>query len=206
MTDRIEKRVLVAVTGASGAVYAQRLIEVILPKVSRIYLTATDAGAQVVRHEISSENLRFSLMKALSGEIMASDRQVLRLCQNNDLFAPIASGSSAPDAMVVIPCSMGTLARIATGQSTNLIERAADVVIKQKKTLVIVPRETPLSVIHLRNMLTLAELGAYVVPPMPAFYQKPASVDEMVDFVVGRVLESLNIPHDLYTPWNARMR
>ena len=108
--------------------------------------------------------------------------------------------------MVVVPCSMGSLARIATGQSTNLLERAADVVLKQKKTLIMVPRETPLSPIHLRNMLSLSEIGVLIVPPMPAFYQKPESINDMVDFVVGRILETLSLPHDLYTPWNARMR
>jgi 4-hydroxy-3-polyprenylbenzoate decarboxylase len=208
MKDRIQKRILVAVTGASGSIYAQRLLSVLLSQVSRAYLVATDAGLQVARHELGPvvESEQFSLVKALTGEVRPEDRETLRLCRNDDLFAPIASGSSAADAMIVVPCSMGTLARIATGQSTNLIERAADVMLKQKRTLVVVPRETPLSVIHLRNMLTLTEAGAHMVPPMPAFYQKPGSIEDMVNFVVGRVLECLNLPHDLYSPWNARMR
>lgn len=199
-------RILVGVTGASGSIYAERLVEVLRDIVPRIYLVATDTGVQVVRHELKARHEGFSLVRALGGDLDEKDRGVIRICKNDDLFAPVASGSSAPTAMVVMPCSMGSMARINQGVSSNLLERAADVCLKQARKLVICPRETPLSVIHLRNMLSLAEMGVHVVPAMPAFYQGPQSIGDMVDFVVGRVLEVLGIEHELYPPWNARMR
>lgn len=199
-----EKRIFVAVTGASGSIYAERLIACLRGKVQRIYLCATDAGKKVVAHELSV--IPDGLRAILDGEVSASDRDLFRVFQNDDLFAPVASGSSAPTHMIVVPCSMGTLARIATGISSNLIERAADVCLKQKVPLVLAPRETPLSTIHLRNMLTLSEMGVQVIPPVPAFYQKPKTIEDLVDFVVGRLLESVGIAHELYPPWNSRMR
>ena len=120
---------------------------------------------------------------------------------NDDLFAPIASGSSAPTDMVIIPCSMGTLARIAHGTSSTLIERAADVMFKQKRNMVLVPRETPLSVIHLKNMTALAEMGAHIVPATTAFYNRPKTVEEIVDFTLGRVLDLLKIEHKIVKRW-----
>ena len=117
------------------------------------------------------------------------------------MYAPIASGSVRVDAMVVIPCSMKTLAAVANGYATTLIERAADVMIKEKRKLIIVPRETPLSAVHLRNMLTVAELGCHLIPAMPAFYHRPKRVSDMVDFVVGRVLDSMGIENDLSPRW-----
>jgi len=201
-----EHRILVAVTGASGAIYAERLIDVLRTKVDRVYLLFTDAGQQVVRHELKPKNDGFSLVRAAAGEVNLEDRQVIRLLDNRDLFAPVASGSSAPTAMIVMPASMGTLGRICHGISSNLLERSADVCLKQKRPLVLCPRETPLNAIHLKNMLQLAEYGASIVPAMPAFYQHPKSVEDLVDFMVGRVLEVLNLPHALYPAWNSRMR
>ena len=206
MTPEVQHRILVGVTGASGSIYAERLSDVLRQRVPRVYLVATDAATQVMRHELRAREGGFSLLRAFAGELDEADRSVIRVCKNDDLFAPVASGSSAPTAMVVMPCSMGTMARINQGTSSNLLERAADVCLKQGRRLVIVPRETPLSVIHLRNMLSLAEMGVQVVPAMPAFYQNPASVADMIDFVVGRVLEVLGLDHDLYAPWNVRMR
>jgi 4-hydroxy-3-polyprenylbenzoate decarboxylase len=198
------KRVFVAVTGASGSIYADRLVQCLRGKVERIYLCATDAGHKVVEHELPGTSV---LRAILSGEISGSDRELFRVFKNDDLFAPIASGSSAPTHMIVAPCSMGTLARIAHGMSSNLVERAADVCLKQKSPLVLVPRETPLNAIHLRNMLTLAEMGAHMIPPVPGFYQKPKTIDDLVDFIVGRLLEAVGISdHGLYDPWNKRMR
>ncbi len=206
MSKPPEPRILVGVTGASGSIYAERLIEVLRGLVPRIYLVATDAGAQVVRHELLPRSDGFSLVRALAGDLDEGDRSIIRVVRNDDLFAPVASGSSAPTAMVVMPCSMGSMARINQGISSNLLERAADVCLKQGRKLVICPRETPLSVVHLRNMLSLAEMGVHVVPAMPAFYQGPRTIGDMVDFVVGRVLEVLGLEHELYPPWNARMR
>lgn len=202
----MQQRILIGVTGASGAVYAERLVEVLRDKVERIYLVLTDAAQQVVRHELKAKSEGFSLARAALGELDEADRKIIRLVRNDDLFAPVASGSSAPTSMVVLPCSMGTLARIAQGISGNLLERSADVCLKQKRPLVICPRETPLNAIHLRNMLTLSEMGVHMVPAMPAFYQHPQTVGDMVDFVVGRVLEVLSLPHELYPAWNSRMR
>jgi 4-hydroxy-3-polyprenylbenzoate decarboxylase len=205
---QFERRVLIAVTGASGSIYAERLIEECVARFPRVYVIATDAARQVADHELaqSHETGRISLRQILSGEIAPEHRDVLRVFKNDDLFAPVASGSSAPTDMVVVPCSMGSLARMAQGLSSNLIERAADVVMKQRRRLILVPRETPLNTIHLRNMLTLSETGVDIVPAMPAFYQHPKSVDDMVNFVVGRVLELLEMDHGLYRPWNSRMR
>jgi len=205
-SERLPQRILVGVSGASGTVYAQRLCQVLLGLVDRVYLVATDAAMQVAKHELESDRSDFPLLNILGGDVPTEFREQLRVFRANDLFAPVASGSSAPTAMIVVPCSMGSLSRIATGQSSNLLERAADVVLKQKRRLIICPRETPLNVIHLRNMLSLAEAGASILPAMPAFYQKPESIEDMIDFVVGRVLEMLEIPHELYRPWNARMR
>jgi 4-hydroxy-3-polyprenylbenzoate decarboxylase len=201
-----EPRILVGVTGASGALYAERFVEVLRGLVPRIYLVCTETGAKVARHELRPHEGAFSLVKALAGELREEDRKIIRLCRNDDLFAPVASGSSAPTAMVVLPCSMGTLGRINHGISSNLLERSADVCLKQRRTLIVCPRETPLNTIHLRNMLSLSEMGVQIVPAMPAFYQHPKTLEDLVDFVVGRVLETLGFAHTLYPPWNARMR
>jgi flavin prenyltransferase len=206
VTKATDHRILIGVTGASGAVYAERLVQVLRTLVPRVYVVMTDSAAKVVRHELKPHVDGFSLARAAEGEVPEADRGVIRLLKNDDLFAPVASGSSAPTSMVVLPCSMGTLARISQGISGNLLERSADVCMKQRRPLILCPRETPLSAIHLRNMLSLAELGAHIVPPMPAFYQRPQSIQDLVDFVVGRVLELLDLPHDLYPAWNARMR
>jgi 4-hydroxy-3-polyprenylbenzoate decarboxylase len=119
----------------------------------------------------------------------------------DDFFASVASGSNAPDAVVICPCSMGTLGRIAAGLSDSLLERAADVALKEKKTLLLVPRETPFNQIHLENLLRVSKAGGQILPAMPAFYQKPQSVEELVDFVVGKVLDNLGIEHKLFMRW-----
>jgi 4-hydroxy-3-polyprenylbenzoate decarboxylase len=206
----LDRRIMIGVTGASGSVYAERLIQQCLKRFPRIYVVATNAAVQVAEHELSKADSgssdMVSLRALLAGDVRPEHREIIRVLRNDDLFAPVASGSSAPTEMVVVPCSMGSLARIAQGQSTNLLERAADVVLKQRRRLIMVPRETPFNSIHLRNMLTLSEMGAVMVPAMPAFYHHPKSIDDMVDFVVGRILELLDVDHDLYRPWNARMR
>jgi flavin prenyltransferase len=204
---KMEHRILVGITGASGSIYAERLIDILKHLVPRIYVVFSDTARLVVRHELKeTKDEHFSLYRASLGQVAEADREVIRLFKNDDLFAPVASGSSAPTAMIVVPCSMGSLARIAHGVSSNLLERSADVVLKQKRPLIIAPRETPLSSIHLRNMLTLADMGAHIVPTMPAFYQKPEKIEDLIDFMVGRFVEALGFSHDLYTPWNSRMR
>ena len=195
------KRILVALTGASGAMYGLRLVEQLCLSGIDVTFSASCSGTLVCREETGLD---------LSGDLDKATQRLythlevesgVEMVHPDDLFCPAASGSAAPDAMVVIPCSMGTLARIACGISGNLIERAADVMLKERRMLLLVPRETPLSQIHLENMLKLSRAGAQIIPAMPAFYHKPQSVIEMVDFVVGKVLDQLDIEHELFKRW-----
>lgn len=196
------RHVVVAITGASGAAYGLKLSEALLRAGARLTLLLTPAGQMVVREEcgLDWEGDEATLSRRLRAHFQAGEGE-LAFYAGDNLMAPIASGSSAPDAMVVCPCSMGTLARIAHGNAGNLLERCADVMIKERRTLVIVPRETPLSEIHLENMLRLARMGVRMIPPMPAFYHHPRSIDDLVGFVAGKVLDALGIAHDLYERW-----
>ena len=195
------RRILVGITGASGAIYAERLLQVLTAQLERVYLIVTDSGLQVVEHELRKNDNEFSLRKILADK----KHPRVRIFANDNFFAPVASGSNAPDAAVIIPCSMGTLSRVSHGFSTTLLERVCDVVLKQKKQLIMVPRETPLNILHLNNMLRLAEAGAWLVPASPAFYHKPHTMAELIDFVVSRVLDCLDIPHDISRRWNSRL-
>ncbi len=197
------KRVFIALTGASGSVYGLRLAEQLCLSGIEVTFCASMSGAEVCRMETGLD---------LSGDLEGAERRLqahlevtdgVRLVHFEDLFCHAASGSAAPDAMIVIPCSMGTLARIAAGISGSLIERCADVMLKERRPLLLVPRETPLSDIHLENMLRLSRAGAKILPAMPAFYTRPESVLDMVDFVVGKALDQLGIDHDLYPRWGA---
>jgi 4-hydroxy-3-polyprenylbenzoate decarboxylase len=195
------KRVFVALTGASGSVYGLRLVEQLCLNGIAVTFTASCSGTQVCREETG---LDLSGDPAKAAQRLYAHLEVetgLEMVHPDDLFCPAASGSAAPDAMIVAPCSMGTLARIACGISGNLIERAADVMLKERRPLLLVPRETPLSAIHLENMLRLSRAGALIIPAMPAFYQRPESVIDMVDFVVGKVLDQLGVEHDLFKRW-----
>lgn len=195
--------IMVALTGASGSVYGLRLVEQLCLSGVNVLFVSSCTGTEVCLEETGLD---------LSGDV---NKAAERLCAHleisggvtmahpDDLFNIAASGSSCPDAMVIAPCSMGTMARIACGISGNLIERSADVMLKERRSLLIMPRETPLSDIHLENMLKLCRSGARIVPAMPAFYHKPASIIDMVDFVVGKMLDQLNINHALYTRWGA---
>ena len=185
-----EQRILIGITGASGSIYAERLLQILTAKLQRVYLIATDSGKQVVDHELRKSETEFSLRKIFA---------------NDDFFAPVASGSNAPDVAIIIPCSMGTLSRVSHGFSTTLLERVCDVVLKQKKKLILVPRETPLNTLHLHNMVRLANAGAWLVPASPAFYHKPRTLADLIDFVVSRVLDCLDFPHDISKRWNSRM-
>lgn len=188
------KKLVVALTGASGVVYGIRLIEELLKANIEIHMIISEPAQIVLEHELNWEftNLReATFRKHLPGNN-------LFIYNNSDIAAPIASGSFLIDGMVVIPCTMSSVSNIAQGTSKNLLERAADVIIKERRQLILVPRETPLSSIHLRNMLTLSDLGAHIIPAMPAFYNHPQDINDMVDFIVGKVLDTLGIKHNLY--------
>lgn len=192
----------VAITGASGAPYGLRLLQALTAAGHGIFLSMSREGLSILHDEtgLLLTGSETEIQNTLEKHLQAREGQV-RYFDEDNLYAPIASGSSRVDGMVVIPCSMKALASIAHGYASNLIERAADVMIKEKRALVLVPRETPLSPIHLRNMLTLAELGCRIIPAMPAFYHHPKRVQDMVDFVVGRVLDALGIENDLAPRW-----
>lgn len=178
-------RLVVAVTGASGVVYGKRLLEVLREKEVETHLIVSDAAVKVIGHELGMGEKDFAKLGA-------------RVYGVDDLAAPLMSGSFRMDGMVIVPCSMKTLAGVVCGFADNLILRAADVALKEGRRLVVVPREMPLSVVHLRNLLSAAELGVRVVPAMPAFYYKPRGVGDLVDFVVGRVLDCFGVEHSLF--------
>ena len=192
----------VAITGASGAPYALRLIEVLLGQGERVDLMISSPGQIVISMEtdLKLPGRAAEIQRVFSERFHAAPGQ-LRVFGREEWTAPVASGSSAPRAMVVCPCTTGTLAGIAAGTSNNLIERAADVAIKEGRKLVLVPRETPFSAIHLENMLKLARLGVVILPPNPGFYQEPASIGDLVDFVVARILDQLEVDNDLSPRW-----
>lgn len=222
---------VVAMTGASGAIYSIRLLEVLLALGRTVHLTISPAAAQVLDLELGirvdlanfnrdtllpsdeqmAEDSRLSLLRARSGAgahavssvLSDSDISRGRLVYHHymDFTAGIASGSFLTEGMVICPCSMGTLASLAGGMSSNLIQRAADVHLKERRKLVIVPRETPLGAIQLENMLKLARSGAVVLPAMPGFYHHPVTIHDLVDFVVGRICDQLGIRHDLFQRW-----
>ena len=193
--------VTLAFTGASGLPYGIRLLEQLLAAGCRVWLLYSPAAQVVAQQEMQlSLPSQAKALQALWREQYRCGEQ-LSVFGREEWFAPPASGSNPADAMVICPCSMGALAAIAHGMSDNLIERAADVSIKEKRPLILVPRETPLSVIHLENMLTLARLGVTILPSAPGFYTHPGTVDDMVDFVVARILDQLRIPHTLMARW-----
>ncbi|WP_298436220.1 flavin prenyltransferase UbiX [Geobacter sp.] len=198
------RHVVLALTGASGAAYGLRLGGELLRRGHRVTFLVSRPGFAVLREECGLD--WEGGPHAVAGHLAAhygAGAGTLHYYADDDLLAPIASGSRAPDAMVVCPCSMGSLARIAAGLSGTLIERCADVALKEGRPLVLVPRETPLSPIHLENMLRLARLGVRIVPAMPAFYQRPATVDDLVAFMAGKVLDQLGVEHDLFPRWGA---
>jgi 4-hydroxy-3-polyprenylbenzoate decarboxylase len=193
-------RWIVGITGASGSVYGIRLIETLLASDVDVHLVVTEAGWRVLKEELGWESSRRqAAVQARFGKEMEQGR--LSLHPNADIGASIASGSFRVEGMIIMPCSMGTLASIARGISDDLMTRAADVMLKEGRKLLLVPRETPLHAIHLENMLTLAKLGVKLIPAMPAFYYGPQTIADMVDFLVGKVLDQIPIDHDLYRRW-----
>lgn len=199
----MNKTICLALTGASGMPYGLRLLEHLLAAGCRVQLLYSQAAQVVARQEMDLElpSRPAETKAALLARYPAVDPEKLFVFGREEWFAPVASGSNPPDAMVICPCSMGTLAAIAQGLADNLIERAADVVLKEGRKLILVPRETPLSAIHLENMLRLARAGAVILPPSPGFYHRPENVAEVVEFVVARVLDQLAVPHALMQRW-----
>lgn len=197
-----KQTIALAMTGASGAPYGLRLLQLLLQTGQQVYLMISQPGQLVINMETELKiGPKPQEIARQLAELYNADQGQLQVFGKDQWTAPVASGTGAPDAMVVCPCTMGTLGSIANGLSSNLIERAADVVIKEQRKLLIVPRETPFSVIHLQNMLTLAQAGAVILPPNPGFYNKPQSIDDLVDFVVARILDHLHIQHNLVPEW-----
>ena len=192
----------IAITGASGAPYGIRVLESLIKGGHHVYLTITGDGLHILNDEtgLMLKGSEKDIQLALEKHIAAKEGQ-LRYFNEDNMYAPIASGSAKVDGMVVIPCSMKALSSIANGFASNLIERAADVTIKEKRKLIIVPRETPLSTIHLRNLLALSEIGCHIIPAMPAFYHHPKKLQDMIDFLAGRVLDALGVENDLSPRW-----
>jgi 4-hydroxy-3-polyprenylbenzoate decarboxylase len=195
---------VLAFTGASGSPYGVRLLEVLLGAGRTVHLTLSPAAAEVIEHEMGRTVLlgRFD-PRVLLGDA-AAKLPLDHICYHDyrDFKAGIASGSFLTAGMVICPCSMGTAAAVAHGLSQNLIHRAADVHLKEKRKLILVPRETPLHLVQLRNLAACSEAGAVVLPAMPAFYTRPRSVQDMIDFVVGRVCDQLGVEHGLSTRWS----
>ncbi|HIC92423.1 MAG TPA: UbiX family flavin prenyltransferase [Syntrophaceae bacterium] len=183
---------ILAITGASGAIYAKRFIEYFSKHQMPLNCIISDAGRRVWEIE-------------LEGNIKNMLPTSIPLYSQNDLAAPMASGSflTLAQAMVILPCSMGTLANIAQGLASNLISRAADVMLKERRPLILVPRETPLNRIHLQNMLKVSEAGAIILPAMPGFYHRPQNIQDMVDFLVGKILDTLGLPHEFFKRWGS---
>ena len=194
--------ITLAYTGASGMPYGIRLLELLLASGNRVYLMYSQAAQIVAQQEMQlvlpsrakeAEEFFSHRFNAAAGQ--------LRVFGREEWFAPVASGSNPADSMVVCPCTMGTLAAIAAGMSQKLIERAADVMLKENRKLILVPRESPFSIIHLENMLKLARSGAVILPPNPGFYHHPENLQDMVDFVVARILDHLGVAHTLMPRW-----
>jgi 4-hydroxy-3-polyprenylbenzoate decarboxylase len=194
----------IAITGASGSIYGVRLLKYLLEKKHTVYLTITKEGGLILKEEMGFnwqvEQKQKEIENKIKRDLKVKEIKLHYFSEDN-LSAPISSGSVKVDAMIVIPCSMKSLSGIACGYANNLVERAADVMLKEGRTLILVPRETPLNSIHLRNMLALSEMGVKIIPAMPAFYSCPEKIDDLIDFMVGKVLDSLGIENSLFRRW-----
>jgi len=198
------KSITLAITGASGAQYGLRLLQVLLAANIDVHLLVSDAARQVIALEtdIGLPEDDTALAEYFTNRYQVADGR-LAIYGRTQWGASVASGSNAPDAMVICPCSSGTLSAVATGASNNLIERAADVMLKERKQLIVLHREMPLSTIHLEHLLSLSRLGVVVMPASPGFYHKPKSVDDMIDFVVARILDHLGVEQNLMARWGS---
>src|SRR6476660_199404 len=197
--------IAVGITGASGAIYATRTLAALLERTVHVELIVSDYGRRLLRDELgdaaSVDRLMPYLTERYGAGVAAGS---LTVHNNRDQGATLASGSHGCRGMAIVPCSMKTLAGVAHGLSRNLVERAADVMLKERRLLIIVPRETPMSLPQLRNMVLCAEAGAMILPAMPAFYQLPKTLDDLADFIAGKILSALGLEHDLYPPWTGQ--
>lgn len=202
MAEAFSPPVTVALTGASGAQYGLRLIEALVAANHEVWVLISKAAHLVIATETDADLP--ARPERLAAELIARSGArpgQIRCFGREEWMSPVASGSGAPSSMVICPCSTGTLSAVATGASNNLIERAADVALKERRRLILVPRETPLSAIHLEHMLNLSRLGAVILPAAPGFYHQPESIDDLVDFIVARILNQLGIEHHLMPRW-----
>ncbi len=191
------KKIIVGITGASGSIYFLRLMENLIKENMSIYVVASEQGKNVLKYETGVElETQIEVWKKTNNEIYLED--------NDNLFSPIASGSFGCDKMIIVPCSMSTLAEISNGITKTLLIRSADVMIKERKKLVLVPRETPLSSIHLENMLKLSNIGVTILQATPGFYNFPKTMDDLINFVVGKALDSLEINNESYIRWESK--
>src|SRR5215207_11544188 len=194
----------IGITGASGAIYATRTMAALLERGCHLEVIVSDYGRRLLRDELGDRAAVDKLLDYLAATYGESVRQgTYTLHSNKDLGAKVASGSQDCEGMVVVPCSMKSLAGIANGLSRNLVERAADVMLKERRRLVIVPRETPMSLPQLRNMTLCAEAGAVMMPAMPGFYQMPKTLDDLADFMAGKILSAMGFSHELYPRWGS---
>jgi 4-hydroxy-3-polyprenylbenzoate decarboxylase len=192
-----KKKVTVAITGASGAIYGVRCVQALLADGHTVHFLLTGAAWQVLYYELGLDTSdEQACLQKLFGKW-----DHFHYHTQQDFSAPIASGSAKSDAMIIVPCSMGTLAKISHGISSNLLERAADVMLKERRKLIVVPRESPLSSIHLENMKRVSDLGGMIVPAMPGYYHNPKTMDDLINFVVGKVLDQVEVDHNLFTRW-----
>lgn len=202
MTQQWQRTITLAITGASGAQYGLRLLQALVAADCRIYLMISRAAVVVINTET-----RFKIPQEFEAQWQAittfagCSREQVVLLDKEDWFAPVASGSSSPSSMVICPASGGTLSAIAYGASNNLIERAADVALKERRQLIVVPREAPYSELHLENMLKLSRMGVVIMPASPGFYHRPRSIEDLVDFMVARILDHLGVPQTLMRRW-----
>ena len=194
---------IIGITGASGSIYGKRLVEDCLKAGHEVFLTITKSGRIVMKEELNLDlDMVPEMVEARLMEYFKVGSGILKYYDIDYICGAIASGSFRTDGMIIAPCSMSTASAVAHGSSRNLLERAADVILKEGKPMIIMPRETPLSVIHLENLLKLARLGVKIIPPMPGFYTHPETIDDLVNNTIGRVLDQLNIEHDLCKRWS----
>lgn len=206
MSASPRRSVALAVTGASGAIYAARTLAALLDQAVHVEMVISSFGKRLFRDELGEQATVERLVPYLAAKYGTGvGAGTLTVHSNRDLGATIASGSHGCSGMVIVPCSMKTLAGVAHGLSRNLVERAADVMLKEHRPLVIVPRETPMSLPQLKNMVLCAEAGASVLPAMPAFYQQPKTLDDLADFIAGKILNALGFDHELYASWTGRV-